>query len=90
MKKTKKMSIKFENHSGYIPPEKLEKMFRLHTTHTEKFDKIGTGIGLFLAKKIIEKHNGQIIAESDIRQKNTFGFIIPVETSQEIFYENCI
>jgi len=88
--KNKKISIEIENHSGYIPDEKLEKMFKLCTSHSEKYDKIGIGIGLFLAKKIIEKHKGKIIAKSDIRQKNIIGFEIPIEAPQEIFYENCI
>ncbi len=86
----KKMIVEFESHSCYIEPAKLEKMFRLNTSHAEKFDKIGTGIGLFLAKKIIEKHNGEIIAKSDIRQRNTFGFKIPIKAPQQIFYQNCV
>lgn len=86
----KKMIVEFENHSCYISPEKFEKMFRLNTSNTEKFDKIGTGIGLFLAKKIIEKHNGEIIAKSDIRQRSILGFKIPTEAPQEIYYKDCI
>jgi len=84
------MTVEFENHSCYISPEKFEKMFRLNTSNTEKFDKIGTGIGLFLAKKIIEKHNGEIIAKSDIRQRSILGFKIPTEAPQEIYYKDCI
>ena len=86
----KEIIVEFESHSCYIEPEKLEKMFKLNTASTEKFDKIGTGIGLFLAKKIIEKHNGKIIAKSDIRQRNILGFKIPIKALQEIFYQNCV
>ena len=84
------LKVIFENHSGYLPPEKIEKMFRLYTTHNEKYDKIGTGIGLYLVKKIIEKHNGHIIAHSDIRQKNILGFEIPINKPDMILYKNCI
>lgn len=84
------LKVILESHSGYIPPEKLEKMFRLNTTHTEKYDKIGTGIGLYLVKKIIEKHNGQIIAKSDIRQKNIIGFEIPLDNPEAMLFKDCI
>lgn len=86
----KKISVKFESHGGYITREKMEKMFQIYTFHTEKFDKIGAGIGLYLVKKIIDKHHGHIIAESDVRQKNILGFEIPTEAPQELYYEQCI
>lgn len=84
------LTVLFESHSGYIPPEKLEKMFRIYTAHTEKYDKIGTGIGLYLVKKIIEKHKGHIIAKSDIRQKNLLGFEIPIDNPEAMLYKDCI
>ncbi len=84
------LTVKFESRSGYISPEKIERRFKFHTYHTEKYDKIGTGIGLYLAKKIIEKHKGKIIAESLITQKNILGFQIPVEAPEEICYKNCV
>ena len=83
-------SVKFESHSGYITPEQMKKRFQFHSYHTEKYDKIGTGIGLFLVNKIIEKHHGRIIAESYISQKNILGFEIPKEAIGKFYYENCV
>ena len=38
----------------------------------------GTGIGLAISKKIIEKHNGLITAESVAGQGSKFSFVLPV------------
>lgn len=84
------LSVKFESRSGYISSEKIRKMFQFHTCPTKKYDKIGTGIGLYLVNKIIEKHRGQIIAESSITQTNVLGFEIPKEAIDKFYYENCV
>ena len=38
----------------------------------------GTGIGLAIAKKIIEKHNGLITAKSALDEGATFVIILPL------------
>jgi light-regulated signal transduction histidine kinase (bacteriophytochrome) len=47
---------------------------RLH--HTE--DYLGTGIGLAIVKKIVENHNGIIIADGNLNNGVTFNIYIPV------------
>ena len=37
----------------------------------------GTGLGLFMAKKVIEEHNGEIIFHSEEGRGSTFGFKLP-------------
>ena len=46
---------------------------RLHSYH--EFE--GTGVGLSLCKKIVEKHNGQISASSKINEGSKFTILLP-------------
>lgn len=52
------------------------KFFRGDNARRQRPD--GTGIGLFLAKKVIEGHGGTMISESELDKGSTFGFRLPV------------
>jgi len=57
----KYFEIKVLNHGRQIPPEDLEKIFNPFFTTKGH----GTGLGLTLAKKIVEDHKGSISVRSD-------------------------
>ena len=44
----------------------------------------GPGIGLAIAKKIIEKHNGLITAKSSTNEGATFILILPLELKENV------
>ena len=52
------------------------KFFRGDNARRQRPD--GTGIGLFLAKKVIEGHGGTMIFESELDKGSTFGFRLPI------------
>lgn len=54
-----KVKISITDSGAGIPPEVAEKMFL--TFYSTKASTDGTGLGLSISKKIIEKHNGELI-----------------------------
>lgn len=53
------------------------KFFRATNARTQRPD--GTGVGLFLAKKVIVAHGGSMVFESTEGEGSTFGFRLPVK-----------
>lgn len=55
----------------------FSKFFRATNARQQRPD--GTGVGLFLAKKVIDAHGGTVVFESKEGKGSTFGFRLPVK-----------
>ncbi|MDH4423817.1 MULTISPECIES: HAMP domain-containing sensor histidine kinase [Bacillus] len=80
-----KVVVQIINYGDSIPEEDLPYLFDMFYTgdkaRTEQQD--GTGLGLFIAKNIVEQHNGTITAESNVI-RTIFEVRLPKEDSSEI------
>lgn len=75
--KSNKIIFVVTNTSNYINPENMHAIFNKYVTTSTRYNKVGVGLGLYLARKIIRMHKGKIIAKSSTDNFNSFGFIIP-------------
>jgi len=66
------------DHGIGIPSNLVNKLFtKYYRSHRSKGNVGGSGIGLYLAKAIVDQHRGQIWAKSSEGQGSTFGFSLP-------------
>lgn len=74
--------VRFEVHDTGIGVPEAErhklftKFFRAENARHVRPD--GTGIGLFMAKKVITAHGGSIVFETKEGKGSTFGFVMPI------------
>jgi hypothetical protein len=69
--------IEIEDNGIGFEPEYSEKIFQIFQRLNGKSEYPGSGIGLAICKKIVEKHNGLIFAKSQPEQGAIFTVILP-------------
>lgn len=78
-----KFYIEIKDSGAGIPEEYLDKIFE--PFFSTKKARHGTGLGLSLAKRIIQAHDGQILVESAPSQGTRFMIILPEKSADELY-----
>lgn len=71
-----------------IPFEEQKNIFDEYVTSSKQYRKIGSGLGLYISKKIIEKHGGNIYLESQEDVGSKFTFTLPYTNLDSEYIEN--
>lgn len=75
----KEITFSVTDHGVGVPKEDQEKIFQqfFRAKNAVVKKNVGTGLGLFIVKIIVEGHSGTVAAESEENQGATFHFTIP-------------
>jgi signal transduction histidine kinase len=76
------VEFKVENVGIGIPKDQRERIFTkfFRAENEVKTETVGSGLGLFINKNIVESHGGRIWFESEENKKIAFYFTIPVKS----------
>jgi two-component system, sensor histidine kinase and response regulator len=73
------VDVSIHDHGVGIAPEFMHKVFSRYERYEKTSGKIlGTGLGLALAKQIVELHGGKISVTSELGEGSDFHFTLPV------------
>jgi len=79
-KESNGISIDIKDQGPGIPSKDIERIFeRFYRSDAHSSDSRGSGLGLFICKKIIEAHDGQITVSSFLGKGTTFHVFLPLK-----------
>lgn len=70
--------ISFIDNGRGLSPEEISTLFNKYQSFAKKFRQVGTGLGLYLSKLIVENHDGTISVESIEGKGSIFTIKLPI------------
>lgn len=72
--------ISVKDHGVGIPPEYIDRIFeRFYRVPSDNISVRGTGLGLFISRRIVEAHHGEITVQSALGEGTTFNIKLPLK-----------
>lgn len=83
---TKGIAVHVKDTGIGVPKEEMSKLFTkfYRATNAEASKRVGTGLGLYIAKSVIERHHGEMWVESVENQGSTFSFYLPLKQRKDL------
>lgn len=76
----KKMGISVTDFGPGIAFKNQEDIFLRYMTYAKKHKTVGAGLGLYVTKKIVDAHGGEIKVKSKVGEGSTFTILLPMYT----------
>ncbi len=80
MPEGKEVQVSVSDTGAGISPEKIGTIFERFSQINSQ-DRRGIGLGLYIAKMMVEEHPGRIWVESKLGEGSTFHFTLPLRSS---------
>jgi two-component system sensor histidine kinase/response regulator len=80
------VSTAYKNHMAYVSVEDTgqgidvavqKNLFEPYASMSKRYRHVGTGLGLYISKKIVEAHQGTLIVSSRLNEGSKFTFSLP-------------
>ncbi|WP_342540707.1 ATP-binding protein [Heyndrickxia sp. FSL K6-6286] len=81
------MMIEVSDTGSGIPTQDLDRIFNAFYQVNHQYKKEGLGLGLSIAKNIVEKLNGEIHVKSVVGEGTTFTFTMPLAVQEQVINE---
>jgi PAS domain S-box-containing protein len=72
-----RLQVMIANQGKGITAEELPRVFEKYHSLSKKFKQIGTGLGLYISRRIVELHGGKIWVESEPNEETRFYVSLP-------------
>lgn len=79
----KEVQVSVSDTGAGIAPEKIETIFERFSQINSQ-DRRGIGLGLYIAKMMVEEHPGRIWVESKLGEGSTFHFTLPLRSAAAV------